>query len=294
MRKMQSGIEDKLEQIKIVKRKYENDLLKKKHVWGCGIGFKEISGKLTSDLSVLVFVESKQALNRLKAEEKIPSSLEGIPTDVQAMSPDIHWRRAGHVSLTFTPRCSFFCKLLSPLCKYRCLVEAKLRIIETVDQNKIDAALGSPVSSDVVVPEILGLGIPKDIEEAQLGMKVFKSGRTTGVTRGTVKALDVSLIVDYPGRGLALFKDQIASSYMSEPGDSGALVVDSDLRGVGLLFAGARKFSFMNRIQNVFSTLNIDGFLTKGDPALILKTRQEYENGKKRTEDGDPFQEVSA
>jgi hypothetical protein len=80
------------------------------------------------------------------------------------------------------------------------------------------------------------------------GLKLAKSGRTTGLTCSTVTAVDLSVKVDY-------FKDcaetqpyytktltnqiGIAGDRFSDSGDSGALVVDaSNAEPVGLFFAG--------------------------------------------------------
>ncbi|MFP5237015.1 MAG: hypothetical protein ACLGSD_14035 [Acidobacteriota bacterium] len=85
-------------------------------------------------------------------------------------------------------------------------------------------------------------------EDATLGMKVAKSGRTTGLTCAAVSAIDMDVSVDY-FRDCAetrpyltkLFKHQIAISgdRFSDSGDSGSLIVDAaDAEPVGLFFAG--------------------------------------------------------
>jgi hypothetical protein len=85
-------------------------------------------------------------------------------------------------------------------------------------------------------------------ESATLQLRVAKSGRTTGMTCGSVTALDVDISVDYY-RDCAetrpyltkLFTSQIAVSgdRFSDAGDSGALIVDTtNAEPVGLFFAG--------------------------------------------------------
>jgi len=44
---------------------------------------------------------------------------------------------------------------------------------------------------------------------------------------------------------------------MSAGGDSGSVVLDMEKNIVGLLFAGSDQTTIMNRIQNVFTLLNI-------------------------------------
>lgn len=266
-----------------IKNRYEAQLLVKKNVFGCGIGYKEIGNKVTETLSIVAFVDRKVPRRRLKIKETIPTSLQDVSTDVVELQSDKNWRQSGHVSPSFTPRYDPFCKLFWPICKFICFKKSKLGLLGK-PRNKVDAALVKLVDPKIAVPIVLGLGIPTGIREAKLGTRVLKSGRTTGVTRGTIKAIDVSIFVEYPGKGRALFEDQIATSYMTEPGDSGALLMDTEGYGLGLLFAGTKAFSFFNRIQNVFDALDIDGFLTTGDPEMIEEVENKYRRGKKRTE----------
>jgi hypothetical protein len=123
--------------------------------------------------------------------------------------------------------------------------------------NRIDAALAKPVKPEMLNPQILGIGAVKGLGEAKVGMKVIKSGRTTGVTTGTIKAVNVSVQVGMGDGEEAVFEDQIIASAMSQGGDSGALVVDDKKRAVGLLFAGSDKATVFNKIQNVMDDLDI-------------------------------------
>lgn len=99
---------------------------------------------------------------------------------------------------------------------------------------------------------------------ASLGLIVGKSGRTTGLTQGRVTQIGVSVNVNYPGRGVALFRNQIAiqsvnSSPFSAGGDSGSLIWHwaGGVRPVGLLFAGGGGVTFANPIGSVLAALNI-------------------------------------
>ena len=85
-------------------------------------------------------------------------------------------------------------------------------------------------------------------ESAGLQMKVAKSGRTTGLTCGSISAVSLDVSVDYY-RDCAetrpyhtkLFTNQVAMSgdHFSDAGDSGSLVVDAaNAEPVGLFFAG--------------------------------------------------------
>lgn len=123
--------------------------------------------------------------------------------------------------------------------------------------NLVDAALARPYDDSELLDEILEIGAINGTLPAELGMNVRKSGRTTGLTRGRVVVLNVTVDVDY-GDGSARFEDQIVSSPMSQPGDSGSLLVAGEaLKAVGLLFAGSNQATLYNPISHVQEALGI-------------------------------------
>jgi hypothetical protein len=140
------------------------------------------------------------------------------------------------------------------------LVGSKHRLLSVVIQqaNQVDGALAKPVSSDVVKNEILEIGSVTGDTEAALGMEVKKSGRTTGLTTGTVQLLNASVQVGYGGGKIALFTNQILTTNMSQGGDSGSLLVSgAGNKAVGLLFAGSDQVTIHNPISNVKDALKI-------------------------------------
>jgi hypothetical protein len=95
-------------------------------------------------------------------------------------------------------------------------------------------------------------------KEAELGMEVKKSGRTTGLTSGTVQLLDASVQVGYGAGKIALFTNQILTTNMSQGGDSGSLLVDGEgKKAVGLLFAGSDQVTIHNPIGFVKDALKV-------------------------------------
>jgi len=124
--------------------------------------------------------------------------------------------------------------------------------------NLVDAAVASPVSPDAVSPEIVEIGPVKGVKEAKLGMKLKKSGRSSGVNTSTVQVVATTLKVSMGDNEDAYFTDQIVSGPMASPGDSGSLVLDEDNYAVGLLFAGSDKSTVINRIQNVMELLEVE------------------------------------
>jgi hypothetical protein len=146
-------------------------------------------------------------------------------------------------------------KYIVPLGTAQTNVDAALASVATgvVDPNGSILQLASP-AHPASSTEMLGAAPPMGGDGEALtasnlnGLRLAKSGRTTGLTCSTVAAVDLSVKVDY-------FKDcaetqpyytktftgqiGIAGDRFSDSGDSGALVVDaSNAQPVGLFFAG--------------------------------------------------------
>jgi hypothetical protein len=124
--------------------------------------------------------------------------------------------------------------------------------------NLVDAAVARPVNDGYVLDEIMEIGTVQGTLEATLGMPLRKSGRTTGLTTGTVMLLNATVDVNYGIGRTARFEDQIVAGAMSQGGDSGSLVVHrTDLKAVGLLFAGSNQTTVINPIQAVLDCLEV-------------------------------------
>lgn len=123
--------------------------------------------------------------------------------------------------------------------------------------NTVDCALAKPLNRELLKDEIMGIGKVKGTAQAQVGMKVRKSGRTTGLTEGEVIAVDAVIQVKVDERDTALYENQIVTSNMSQGGDSGSLVLDENNAAVGLLFAGSDKATICNRIDLVLKELDV-------------------------------------
>lgn len=130
--------------------------------------------------------------------------------------------------------------------------------------NNVDAAIAKVRSGKVdETGYILGIGtVNKEIINPELGMRVKKTGRTTGLTKGNITGIHVTVPVKYSTR-IATFKDQIVITpgIFSAGGDSGSLIVedvDSNPRPVGLLFAGSNTNTIANPISDVLSSLGVN------------------------------------
>jgi len=119
--------------------------------------------------------------------------------------------------------------------------------------------VAKPISSSLISGEIIDIGVITGTKSATINMKVRKSGRTTGTTTGIIEMLDGTVDVGYGGSLVATFENQIIANYMSNPGDSGSLVVDGTAPlAVGLLFAGSDTTTVINPIDRVLDLLNVN------------------------------------
>jgi hypothetical protein len=124
-------------------------------------------------------------------------------------------------------------------------------------ENTVDAALALPLSEQAVEDEILTIGVLEGTGEAELGMHVEKSGRTTGHNTGVIDVVETTVVVHYDSYRSALFTHQAMVHMPSKGGDSGSVIV-SGKKAVGLLFAGSENVSFCNPITAVVDALHID------------------------------------
>lgn len=112
--------------------------------------------------------------------------------------------------------------------------------------NLVDAALAR-VDDGVVIDAsaVRGLGrlLEARTEALAPGDPVAKLGRTTGLTRGVVSAIEVDRVIVGYDQGERRFDDQVEISPagrvpFSRGGDSGSLIVDGGRHAAALLFAG--------------------------------------------------------
>lgn len=129
--------------------------------------------------------------------------------------------------------------------------------------NLVDAALARPTDSRNVTASIIGVAAPTGVGQALPQMNVLKVGRTTEVTAGTVLATNATVAVGFGAAGIAIFRHQIITTNMAAGGDSGSLLMDFDLNGIGLLFAGSPVITIHNHLLDVQNTLGVDLVTTR-------------------------------
>jgi hypothetical protein len=65
-----------------VKRRHEQELLRKANVVAVGIGYFTKGGVQTKEVCIVVSVKNKVSLSELKPKDVIPAELEDVPVDV--------------------------------------------------------------------------------------------------------------------------------------------------------------------------------------------------------------------
>ncbi len=139
------------------------------------------------------------------------------------------------------------------------MLSAYKKVSFTTD-NLFDAAVARMTTSNAY-DEADQFAPSHNWQNPQVGMAVKKVGRTTGLTQGTIAAVDVTLNVDYDGGQTATFVNQI---YIQDPnflqaGDSGSLLVtETGNYPVGLCFAGGTDGAFANPIGPVLSYFGVE------------------------------------
>jgi hypothetical protein len=127
--------------------------------------------------------------------------------------------------------------------------------------NTIDAAIAEFTAPGFTSQMALGNAYTPTATpvNAFLDQAVKKVGRTTGLTHGAVKSINVTIVVKY-SKGSAGFVNQvfITPGGFSAAGDSGSLIVDETSNDpVGLLFAGGNTGTFANDINTVLNTFGV-------------------------------------
>mgnify|MGYP002715672226 CR=1 FL=1 len=119
--------------------------------------------------------------------------------------------------------------------------------MKTEGSNLVDAAVAAMAEGVPFDPRsVTGFGLLRGLRDRPVepGDEVVKIGRTTGLTRGVVTAIELDdVVVDYD-KGQITFDRQIeiegaGDGAFSSGGDSGALILDRDGDACALLFAGS-------------------------------------------------------
>lgn len=154
--------------------------------------------------------------------------------------------------------------------------------------HNVDAAIAQVVPGAVKADgSILEIGpLSAATAPAVLNMPVKKSGRSSGLTQGTVAVLDATVTVGYSDECAGdsftkTFDNQIlvTPGRFIRSGDSGSLMVEDVAnlpRPVGLLFAGSQRVAVANPIDEVlafFAARMVDGATAGGAEVAVESAR---------------------
>ncbi len=133
-----------------------------------------------------------------------------------------------------------------------------------------DAAVAQLTNSRELLTETLDGDVIEDATTPQLGMMVWKSGRTTERTKGFIDGIKMTVSINYGAAGVRMMQEVFrivprpgaGNVEISMGGDSGSIWVDeASGKGVGLHFAGevgdAPEHGLANELQPVLTRLNV-------------------------------------
>jgi len=151
---------------------------------------------------------------------------------------DAPGRYDGHPRCAVTPQCGTLSQFVNISFSGNNTIDCAIALMDTGNPTAVTQSGGYTASSTVVSPSV--------------GLAVKKSGRTSGLTTGTIQAINVTITVQYSS-GVATFTGQIMTpGSFIRAGDSGSLMVtQSGNNPVGLCFAGGSGGSFENPIGPV-------------------------------------------
>jgi len=130
-----------------------------------------------------------------------------------------------------------------------------IALIKPDDPERLPSANMVPNPNDPDTRIKLKGSIPAEQLFERVGEQVYKQGRTTGFTVGT---LDVASVMNYsiqlPDGRLYVYKDlavvkNVAGKRFSLPGDSGSIVYTTDGKAIGLVVGGSPEYTFISPIS---------------------------------------------
>jgi len=128
-------------------------------------------------------------------------------------------------------------------------------------RNWMDAAIAEFEHPEHVDRSILEIGTLRGSAEPSLNLAVRKSGRTTGLTEGIVRAINFDVFDIEYDQGYVRVDNVIViegiSGSFSQPGDSGSAIVDPQGRVVALLFAGSPQVTFGIPIRRILRRFGV-------------------------------------
>jgi hypothetical protein len=82
--------QERTAEIRRIKKEVEEALLGLPGVTGVDIGYKTVGGVPTDELAIRVYVAEKKPPEEIPADERIPKTIDDVPTDVIQRKYELH------------------------------------------------------------------------------------------------------------------------------------------------------------------------------------------------------------
>jgi len=278
-----------------LKNKHSKRMMEKHSLTGIGIGYKTTNGIKTDKLSMVFLVEKKLPKNEIPKDKLLPPTLEDVECDVietgeiKALAYTDKIRPAepgysiGHPDITAG---TLGCVVYKDIGRYILSnnhvmahenaaeigdpiyqpgvydggvaddTVAYLDSFVTLEDNAtVDGALAIITNNELVTNVGQWGSAITSYSDPEVDDTVYKTGRTTENTTGTVLYEHTDVNINYTDLGVLLIKDCFITDYMADGGDSGSVGRSSDTNAVGLLFAGSSTRTIFNYMSNVVTEL---------------------------------------
>ncbi len=274
-------------------RRHEDELNAFRGVHHVDVGYKFVNGKPTNKLAIRVHVWEKKPESELEAAQLLPRTIEGIPIDVIQSNPGLEQDREGRfdplvggIAVRNTRRrfggtlgaivFDADSGVAMGLSNHHVLVAdvggvgdnitspppvRRNNIIGTLTRwnLSLDCAVFTLNDSRRISREIIDFpqGV-RGVVQPVVGMRVAKSGRTTGTTFGIVEGVSPRTLTIMPDP-----RRPSPNGEISAGGDSGSVWLEvSTTRAVGLHYAGEEsdrnpEKAWAKRMVNVMTALSI-------------------------------------
>ncbi len=123
--------------------------------------------------------------------------------------------------------------------------------------NRMDAAIARPLDDIEMLSFIPKIGEVAGVKDAFINQQIQKNGRTSGWNTGKVLVLEATISVGYGGGRTATFEDQIITTSMMQPGDSGSLILDRENYAIALGFAGSDQVAIVSPIMYPLNAFDV-------------------------------------
>jgi len=283
---------DEMDSLLKVLKENEKELKSRKGVYKVDVGYRWKDGKMTGEVAIRVHVKKKRPIKELEAKEIVPTELAGFPVDVIESNIELQRRtrrnplvggvetRNVNIDGVGTLGAVVFDATNSQamaLSNHHVYVGGRANgaageqvnqpgttvnndAIGTITRSNrgLDCAVATLNANRGISTTIVDFpGGIKGVVDPVLGMRVTKSGRTTGTTRGMVEGVSTNefTVVPVPGEWQEL----------SQGGDSGSIWLEQvSHAAVGLHYGGETSTApederaWSKLISRVSNTLNIN------------------------------------